>query len=107
MHFPTWVDLKGLDAVPETVHHVVCYIDPVADTSWHSLSRKVKVCMYSEHAGLSTIMALVYSCCYSADRWYSFKGRCKTWNTFTRYVVELLASGATCVGMCIGMCAWL
>ena len=26
MHFPTWVDLKGQDAVPETVHHVVrCY----------------------------------------------------------------------------------
>lgn len=23
MHFPTWVDLKGKDAVPETVHHVV------------------------------------------------------------------------------------
>ena len=25
MHFPTWVDLKGQDAVPETVHHVVNY----------------------------------------------------------------------------------
>lgn len=24
MHFPTWVDLKGQDSVPETVHHVVC-----------------------------------------------------------------------------------
>ena len=23
MHFPTWVELKGQDAVPETVHHVV------------------------------------------------------------------------------------
>jgi len=23
MYFPTWVDLKGQDAVPETVHHVV------------------------------------------------------------------------------------
>ena len=22
-HHPTWVDLKGKDAVPETVHHVV------------------------------------------------------------------------------------
>eukprot|EP00128_Syssomonas_multiformis_P017191 Colp12_sorted_trinity150504_noHs@1768 len=22
MHFPTWVDLKGIDSVPETVHHV-------------------------------------------------------------------------------------
>jgi superfamily II DNA/RNA helicase len=26
MHFPTWVDLKGQDAVPETVHHVVSNI---------------------------------------------------------------------------------
>lgn len=43
MHFPTWVDLKGQDAVPETVHHVVCYIDPKVDTSWHKLERKVKV----------------------------------------------------------------
>ena len=26
MHFPTWIDLKGQDSVPETVHHVVsCY----------------------------------------------------------------------------------
>ena len=24
MHFPTWVDLKGQDSVPDTVHHVVC-----------------------------------------------------------------------------------
>ena len=26
MHFPTWVDLKGRDSVPETVHHVVSFI---------------------------------------------------------------------------------
>jgi len=25
---PIWVDLKGKDAVPETVHHVVYYVDP-------------------------------------------------------------------------------
>ena len=24
MKFPTWIDLKGQDSVPETVHHVVC-----------------------------------------------------------------------------------
>ncbi len=24
MYFPIWVDLKGQDSVPETVHHVVC-----------------------------------------------------------------------------------
>ena len=29
MHFPTWVDLKGQDAVPETVHHVVICNLPV------------------------------------------------------------------------------
>ena len=23
MYFPTWIDLKGADAVPETVHHCV------------------------------------------------------------------------------------
>ena len=34
MHFPAWVDLKGQDTVPETVHHVVVHVDPAADTSW-------------------------------------------------------------------------
>lgn len=37
MHFPTWVDLKGEDAVPETVHHVVVTVDPTADKSWHNI----------------------------------------------------------------------
>ena len=43
MHFPTWVDLKGQDAVPETVHHVVCYVDPLADAAWHNLRKSIKV----------------------------------------------------------------
>ncbi|KAI6238933.1 ATP-dependent RNA helicase DDX1 [Aphelenchoides fujianensis] len=34
MHFPQWVDLKGQDSVPDTVHHVVCMVDPTADKSW-------------------------------------------------------------------------
>ncbi|GAA30140.2 ATP-dependent RNA helicase DDX1 [Clonorchis sinensis] len=34
MHFPVWIDLKGQDSVPETVHHVVCHIDPYKDESW-------------------------------------------------------------------------
>uniref|UniRef100_A0A0N4ZMX2 ATP-dependent RNA helicase n=1 Tax=Parastrongyloides trichosuri TaxID=131310 RepID=A0A0N4ZMX2_PARTI len=34
MSFPQWVDLKGHDAVPETVHHVVVMVDPVEDKSW-------------------------------------------------------------------------
>ncbi|XP_076655905.1 ATP-dependent RNA helicase Ddx1 [Halictus rubicundus] len=37
MHFPTWVDLKGEDAVPETVHHVVVTVDPQKDKTWHNL----------------------------------------------------------------------
>lgn len=41
MHFPTWVDLKGEDAVPETVHHVVVTVDPRADTSWTTFRRHV------------------------------------------------------------------
>ena len=43
MHFPMWVDLKGQDSVPETVHHVICYVDPKADTSWHGLANAVQV----------------------------------------------------------------
>merc|ERR1719356_1526365 len=31
---PIWVDLKGKDAVPETVHHVVYYIDPTEELKW-------------------------------------------------------------------------
>lgn len=41
MHFPTWVDLKGEDSVPETVHHVVCIVDPRKDSSWMNLSRHI------------------------------------------------------------------
>nr|CAD7412483.1 unnamed protein product [Timema poppensis] len=42
MHFPTWVDLKGEDAVPETVHHVVVMVDPQKDTSWHNLRKHIQ-----------------------------------------------------------------
>ncbi|CAJ1334724.1 unnamed protein product, partial [Effrenium voratum] len=31
---PIWVDLKGKDSVPETVQHVVLYIDPYQDLQW-------------------------------------------------------------------------
>lgn len=41
MHFPTWVDLKGEDAVPDTVHHCVVMIDPQVDVSWKNLRRHV------------------------------------------------------------------
>jgi len=39
MNFPVWIDLKGQDSVPDTVHHVVCLVDPVAVTNWKQLSR--------------------------------------------------------------------
>lgn len=42
MHFPTWVDLKGEDAVPETVHHIVVMIDPQKDKSWHNLRNRIE-----------------------------------------------------------------
>ncbi|KAJ6632710.1 ATP-dependent RNA helicase Ddx1 [Pseudolycoriella hygida] len=42
MHFPTWVDLKGEDAVPETVHHVVSLVDPQKDLSWHNMKRHIQ-----------------------------------------------------------------
>ncbi|XP_064640088.1 ATP-dependent RNA helicase DDX1-like isoform X2 [Lineus longissimus] len=41
MYFPTWIDLKGQDSVPETVHHCVCMIDPNKDMSWMSMQRHV------------------------------------------------------------------
>ncbi len=37
----TWVDLKGKDAVPETVDHAIIRIDPATDTSWHKATRYV------------------------------------------------------------------
>ncbi|CRK88233.1 CLUMA_CG002014, isoform A [Clunio marinus] len=41
MHFPTWVDLKGEDAVPDTVHHCVVMVDPQKDISWKNLRQHV------------------------------------------------------------------
>jgi ATP-dependent RNA helicase DDX1 len=38
---PTWVDLKGKDSVPETVHHVIVPVDPVHDRSWLDRSEKL------------------------------------------------------------------
>lgn len=42
MHFPTWVDLKGEDAVPETVHHCVVLVDPQKDSSWKNMRQHVQ-----------------------------------------------------------------
>lgn len=41
MHFPAWVDLKGEDAVPDTVHHCVCMVDPQSDDSWKNMRQHV------------------------------------------------------------------
>ncbi|RWS29841.1 ATP-dependent RNA helicase DDX1-like protein [Leptotrombidium deliense] len=41
MYFPTWVDLKGEDSVPETVHHIVLRVDPREDFFWKSLKRQI------------------------------------------------------------------
>lgn len=41
MEFPTWVDLKGEDSVPETVHHVFVNVDPCKDESWRNLSKRI------------------------------------------------------------------
>jgi len=32
--FATWVDLKGIDHVPDTVHHGLVFINPKTDKSW-------------------------------------------------------------------------
>ncbi len=42
MHFATWVDLKGQDTVPDTIHHCVCVIDPKEDTEWRALKKHVQ-----------------------------------------------------------------
>ncbi|EJD76225.1 DEAD box ATP-dependent RNA helicase [Loa loa] len=43
MHFPQWVDLKGQDSVPETVHHVVCKIDAKTDRMWIRLKPQERI----------------------------------------------------------------
>ena len=42
MYFPTWIDLKGQDSVPETVHHVVLMCDPKADSEWTRVQHSVQ-----------------------------------------------------------------
>ncbi|XP_014221079.1 ATP-dependent RNA helicase Ddx1 [Trichogramma pretiosum] len=60
MHFPTWVDLKGEDAVPETVHHVVVMIDPQKDDSWQRMRRHIQtdgVHLQDSHRAIQTAEA--------------------------------------------------
>ncbi|KAI0980716.1 hypothetical protein GJ496_005693 [Pomphorhynchus laevis] len=62
MNFPSWIDLKGQDSVPETVHHCVCYVDPVKDTSWRKLPRN----LFAEDDGV-----------HKADNLNIHSGQCK------------------------------
>ena len=41
MKYPIWVDLKGEDAVPETVHHVIVKVNPRSDKSWKDFSKRI------------------------------------------------------------------
>jgi ATP-dependent RNA helicase DDX1 len=41
MYFPTWIDLKGQDSVPDTIHHCVCLIDPIDDGSWRTMKKYI------------------------------------------------------------------
>ncbi|KAF7494753.1 ATP-dependent RNA helicase Ddx1 [Sarcoptes scabiei] len=41
MFFPTWVDLKGEDSVPDTVHHVVLRVDPRKDQHWQGIKNSI------------------------------------------------------------------
>nr|AFN70718.1 ATP-dependent RNA helicase DDX1 [Botryllus schlosseri] len=43
MRFPTWVDLKGEDSVPETVHHVVVPVNPKKDRSYEMLRPEARI----------------------------------------------------------------
>lgn len=43
MHFPQWVDLKGQDTVPDTVHHVVCMVDAKSDRMWIRLKPNERI----------------------------------------------------------------
>ena len=48
MYFPTWIDLKGQDSVPETVHHCV------SSMSWAVTSEKMPLNMCKMHRLRST-----------------------------------------------------
>jgi ATP-dependent RNA helicase DDX1 len=43
MHFPMWVDLKGADTVPETIHHCVCIVDPKEDMTWQNMQNPIPI----------------------------------------------------------------
>ncbi|VDM42307.1 unnamed protein product [Toxocara canis] len=50
MHFPQWVDLKGQDTVPDTVHHVVCMVDAKNDRMWIRIKPQDRIQTDGMHA---------------------------------------------------------
>lgn len=48
---PMLVDLKGHDAVPDTVDHVLVRVDPEADASWLQSTPKVQFVLAHRHEG--------------------------------------------------------
>lgn len=70
MYFPTWVDLKGEDAVPETVHHVVCMVDPQKDRSWANLRKQINtdgVCIKRNHFIYNYNIYILFLCRYMLE----------------------------------------
>ena len=55
MYFPTWIDLKGQDSVPETVHHCVSSISCVVT------SEKMPLNMCKMHTQIILLMPKVSS----------------------------------------------
>ena len=50
MYFPTTVDLKGEDSVPDTVHHVVLRVDPKSSNMQQWKQQKTKIKTDGVHA---------------------------------------------------------
>lgn len=54
MKFPVWIDLKGQDSVPDTVHHVVCRVNPISMSMWKNLSTHWTTDGVHEHDVMNT-----------------------------------------------------
>ena len=84
MHFPTWVDLKGEDSVPETVHHVVVPVNPKTDRLWERLGKNhIRVSLLSrakdsQRGGrkIQLGFALLLMHCGGINTFYFFKLLC-------------------------------
>lgn len=63
MYFPQWIDLKGEDSVPDTVHHVVLRVDPRKMQQWKSAKTKIQTdgVHFKDHFNPSNPNAETYS----------------------------------------------